>query len=278
MSADTIVQSAGSSQSLNRYTYVRNSPLVAIDPSGHADCDASNGACWNNEWMWKNRWYEAHGYFWSGDSWAYDSKRMPQFSDLPIFTEILGEAGISWARGDKTWAWNELVIVTSAIVRFAHLIDDGPNGGARLKSLLGAKQTVINRSVQSSDNDPDTTGEHLSNNIWLYDAAFASTRTLQEIYGTVIHELAHTIGDTNKTPSGKTWSDAFPWHPGGMGLYAPGSTQDFMGDPEYFAESVKLWVIVSFPGSYGSLDGKQMGWLSGMLRGFGPMPGISTAP
>ena len=35
LSADTIVPGAGNPQSLNRYTYVYNNPLVYIDPSGH---------------------------------------------------------------------------------------------------------------------------------------------------------------------------------------------------------------------------------------------------
>ena len=39
LSADTIVPNPGSSQSLNRYSYVENSPLIHIDPSGHGDCN-----------------------------------------------------------------------------------------------------------------------------------------------------------------------------------------------------------------------------------------------
>ncbi|MCP4529089.1 MAG: RHS repeat-associated core domain-containing protein [Aestuariibacter sp.] len=37
VSADTIVPSPGNPQSLNRYSYARNSPLNRIDPSGHQD-------------------------------------------------------------------------------------------------------------------------------------------------------------------------------------------------------------------------------------------------
>jgi hypothetical protein len=37
ISADTLVPEPGSSQSYNRYAYVRNSPLRYTDPSGHAD-------------------------------------------------------------------------------------------------------------------------------------------------------------------------------------------------------------------------------------------------
>ncbi|RKY40125.1 MAG: hypothetical protein DRP85_09185, partial [Candidatus Makaraimicrobium thalassicum] len=39
ISADTIVPSPGDPQSLNRYSYVRNSPMSFIDPSGHDPLD-----------------------------------------------------------------------------------------------------------------------------------------------------------------------------------------------------------------------------------------------
>jgi len=47
LSADTIVPDAGVPQSFNRYAYVRNNPLRAIDPSGH--CDADSQA---DQWNW----------------------------------------------------------------------------------------------------------------------------------------------------------------------------------------------------------------------------------
>ncbi|MBK8987684.1 MAG: RHS repeat-associated core domain-containing protein [Chloroflexi bacterium] len=39
ISADTIVPNPANPQSLNRYSYVRNSPLNMIDPTGHRECD-----------------------------------------------------------------------------------------------------------------------------------------------------------------------------------------------------------------------------------------------
>ncbi|MBD3792377.1 MAG: hypothetical protein IE918_09615 [Campylobacterales bacterium] len=36
LSADTIIQAPHDSQSYNRYSYVRNNPLMYTDPSGHS--------------------------------------------------------------------------------------------------------------------------------------------------------------------------------------------------------------------------------------------------
>jgi len=49
ISPDTIVPRAGSSQALNRYSYVRNAPLQYNDPSGHVETspdDNGYGAAW----------------------------------------------------------------------------------------------------------------------------------------------------------------------------------------------------------------------------------------
>ena len=42
-SADTIIPDPANPQSLNRYTYVRNSPLNRVDPTGHVDCTLLDG-------------------------------------------------------------------------------------------------------------------------------------------------------------------------------------------------------------------------------------------
>ncbi|MBK6328236.1 MAG: peptidoglycan DD-metalloendopeptidase family protein [Chloroflexi bacterium] len=42
LSADSIVPNSTNPQSLNRYSYTRNSPLNLIDPTGHRECGASN--------------------------------------------------------------------------------------------------------------------------------------------------------------------------------------------------------------------------------------------
>jgi len=49
VSADSLVPRPGDPQSLNRYSYARNNPLIRVDPSGHADCAADDRACWRDE-------------------------------------------------------------------------------------------------------------------------------------------------------------------------------------------------------------------------------------
>jgi len=46
LSADGVVADYGNPQDLNRYAYVRNSPLNWVDPSGHAvECSGQIGGC-----------------------------------------------------------------------------------------------------------------------------------------------------------------------------------------------------------------------------------------
>jgi RHS repeat-associated protein len=45
VSADTIVPRPGDPQSLNRYAYVSNSPVIRVDPSGHGDCNIHKEDC-----------------------------------------------------------------------------------------------------------------------------------------------------------------------------------------------------------------------------------------
>jgi len=63
ISADTIVPQPGNPQDFNRYSYVRNSPLVYIDPSGHAQ-EESGTLPLGGELYWLptylDRWYEAN--------------------------------------------------------------------------------------------------------------------------------------------------------------------------------------------------------------------------
>jgi hypothetical protein len=64
---------------------------VRVDPSGHADCKDGDDACWQNEWWWKNRWYEAHGQFWNAQGGGWTTQSTPRFSDLQILIDTFFE-------------------------------------------------------------------------------------------------------------------------------------------------------------------------------------------
>jgi hypothetical protein len=49
LSADTIVPRPGDPQAFNRFSYVRNSPIGRIDPSGHGDCNSHQKPRCNGE-------------------------------------------------------------------------------------------------------------------------------------------------------------------------------------------------------------------------------------
>jgi len=57
-----MVPRPGNPQSLNRYSYVLNSPLKFVDPSGHWSCDPYDSGCAETEDEW-NSYYEMKGDF-----------------------------------------------------------------------------------------------------------------------------------------------------------------------------------------------------------------------
>ncbi len=136
LSPDSIVPSPGNPQSLNRYSYVRNNPLRFIDPSGMAECAAGDQQCWVNEWNFKNNWYNARGYFWSGNHWGDSGE--PIFANEQVTNEVIGDAGISLAGGGWSWANKQKVAYGAA--KFGQKLSGGI---AALKALLGG-YAVIN--------------------------------------------------------------------------------------------------------------------------------------
>jgi RHS repeat-associated protein len=101
VSADAIVPRPGDPQSLNRYSYARNNPLIRVDPSGHADCPADDRACWENEWYWKNRWYNAHGWY-ADDEGGWSRPGPIHFADADIAVEWLIERMLGDAASSTT--------------------------------------------------------------------------------------------------------------------------------------------------------------------------------
>jgi len=91
VSADTVVPGPGNPQAFNRYAYVRNSPLVRIDPTGHEDCAAGDTPCWTAQWEWNNRWYEAHGMFWNPSGGGWNILGASRFRDIGVLLDTLAE-------------------------------------------------------------------------------------------------------------------------------------------------------------------------------------------
>jgi hypothetical protein len=86
-----------------------------------------------NEWNWKNRWYNAHGFGWGGQHW--DVLIPAIFADRDILLETVAEAGVTFASG---WDWNTqqaaMVAIGQGIVRFGQKLSGGL---AHVKALLG---------------------------------------------------------------------------------------------------------------------------------------------
>ncbi len=102
ISADTLVPEPGNPQALNRYAYVLNNPLRLVDPSGHQGCAPEDQACWVNEWYWKNRWYNARGYYWHNARGDWSTPGPLRFADAEIAVEWLMERMLSDAASSIT--------------------------------------------------------------------------------------------------------------------------------------------------------------------------------
>jgi RHS repeat-associated protein len=274
ISADSVVPQPGVPQSLNRYSYVRNSPLTRIDPSGHEDCKNGDNTCWQNQWMWKNRWYEAHGYFWNGNGgWTFgqDAKGNPmhaRFADDQIRQDTLWEAGIRLKAGLYTlWQWTprEMDLAAQGIVDLAHKV-----GGLNiLKSLLGGFATLERNRISLGDTTAYVGGGTVvqvdglwQNFVAVYDGTFSNGDDFAR--GTVVHELAHVIDFNNRTSNGRAFSDEFP-HERTISWYAVREGRS----TEYFAEGVAQWIYpnwrISEP-QYTALTVNQSNWLAGTLK------------
>jgi hypothetical protein len=80
-SPDSIVPELGNPQSLNRFSYCLNNPLAYVDPSGHDEL-----------WAWKNRWYNAHGWYWNAKTGHWDVQGTPYFADAVIMNEVIANS------------------------------------------------------------------------------------------------------------------------------------------------------------------------------------------
>ncbi|MFC1465067.1 MAG: RHS repeat-associated core domain-containing protein [Candidatus Brachytrichaceae bacterium NZ_4S206] len=238
ISPDSIVPRPDDPQSFNRYAYARNSPLVRVDPSGHADCAANDQACWEQEWWWQNRWYEAHGYFWDNGGW--NRRGLANFRDEGILRDTLGEAGIVFVDSlFRAWTFAEMIPIGQGVVALAHKV----GGFNQLAGLLG-NQTIhfvrdatawLLNTVRGGETPAHTWPYVDHSTVTFFDAYFRMSVWLQR--GSAVHELAHLI-DYNS--SSGYLRDQIPkgW---GHWLNEYSKTDSL----EYFAEALTLWVFDS---------------------------------
>ncbi|MBM4459439.1 MAG: RHS repeat-associated core domain-containing protein [Chloroflexi bacterium] len=281
LQADTIVPAPGNPQSLNRYSYVGNRPLVYTDPSGYApqdpyDADDNPAAC-ATDWCWQNRWYRARGYTWHNGGWVllgHDAK----FYDMGILRDTMRELGILLTADPHTpWTLPQASLVAQGVVALANKI--GSFG--QLRSLLGfgVLPTFFHRAATplwiiqnaSAHTIPLTTLVIFTNNLFLGSDDF--------VRGTAVHELAHVIDHF-----GGVGGMAKPVNASG-GLWQRGAMvpkDAYVSDYgvtnalglEYWAEAVATWVYGSryqsqLRGRTEPLTVSQTDWIGRVLKGWG---------
>ena len=96
ISPDSLVPNPGLVIDYNRFLYVRGNPLSYMDPSGYTSqkgqCDTQQ--CWEEEFYWKNRYYEAHGFAFNSSTGHWDKPIRSRFADAEIFIETLKESAV----------------------------------------------------------------------------------------------------------------------------------------------------------------------------------------
>ena len=74
ISPDSMVPDPGMVVDYNRFLYAKGNPLKYSDPSGYTSLDGlcDTQQCWEEEWYWKYRWYEAHGFAFNSSTGHWD--------------------------------------------------------------------------------------------------------------------------------------------------------------------------------------------------------------
>lgn len=207
ISPDTVVPDAGQVLGYNRYLYANANPLQFNDPSGYESCAAGNDACWEQEWQWKNRWYNAHGFSWNTTSNDWSMSGEPSFADEDILNDTMAEAGISWNNvpGDPAnWTFARKKGIAAGIVRLGNFISGGL---VRLSGLLGGYATM----VIATGGNILCNGGRVPCSMPTWDHAVVWPADYVDRYdgssylsGTAVHELAHVM-DWQSGRSFSTW-------------------------------------------------------------------------
>ena len=118
ISPDSLVPGAGQVISYNRFLYARGNPLKYTDPSGYASdsggADAgecSTRECWEEEWYWKNRWYESRGFAYNPKTNHWDRPILNRFADVEIWADYVVELGEKLQEDPKQLSWQDWTYV-----------------------------------------------------------------------------------------------------------------------------------------------------------------------
>jgi RHS repeat-associated protein len=246
LSPDTLVPEPGQPEGYNRYAYANGNPLRFIDPSGHASCAAGDNACWQQEWQWNNRWYEAHGYFWNGGTSHWSNTGRARFADEEILDQTVAEAGIAWDSmpEDEAWTFGRKAKVATGIVAFGRRLASGSaNGLARLAVLVGGRATM---SIMFGGNLLCRGGAvpctlPTWNNSIAWPSAFIDEQSTEFVAATAVHELGHVIDWQSGQRFSTNWEAG---HHGALTSYSQ-CTMDCVQRWESWSEAVTTYVYGS---------------------------------
>jgi hypothetical protein len=139
ISADTIVPEPGEPQSLNRYSYANNSPLVYVDPSGH-----------KSRKQWEDEFREAHdGQDPTEQDW-WDYQFSLQIQDwIATFWEqtyhlrtLLWNADVTIKTGDIKWTIGQAEVVGEAVECVASRF------GGDVRRFIGGATVIMQSEVK----------------------------------------------------------------------------------------------------------------------------------
>jgi RHS repeat-associated protein len=198
ISPDTLVPDPGLVLDYNRYMYVRGNPLRYTDPSGHEPC--------TTDFCWRNRWYNARGYFWDSTTSHWSKSGMPMFADDDILADVLHEAGIAF---DAASPWQSSHL--DAIGRGVWALSQKLTGGLRRVSQLlgpGARMYLSPGPCPAGAPACALPWEPVDGR---YPVKFDSNQignfSVQWLTHTTVHELAHVIDWNSGGQFSSNWNE-----------------------------------------------------------------------
>ncbi len=195
ISPDTLVPDAGMAIDYNRFLYARGNPLRYSDPSGYASAD----------WVAKNNWYNARGWFHNPRSRHWDIRRNSQVSNRASAIQTLRDAGIE-LDDPFSWPTNKLKLLASCIAKFGERLEEDFRGSLSIPRIehinsLITGEIIWRRKATPADskrpegcniNEPIACAWPDGSVEW-YDSFFNGA--LEDPYVMVVgvHEMAHKI-------------------------------------------------------------------------------------